>query len=772
LTSSLEARLLTCQAELAKRSFYKFVKAAWDQTESVPFLDNWHVGAVCEHLQAVFTGQIKQLLINIPPGCSKSLLTCVFFPAWGWANDPTKRWFYASYDQRLSTRDSVKCRTLLEKRWYQQRFPGQVAFKKDQDQKTYYETTAGGFRLATSVGGHGTGEHPDFVCVPPGTLISTPTGPRKIEEIRIGDTVYGYDHPYNSSGCYPVTQLFRRRSDSLIEIEHELGTLRLTENHPVYVEGKGYTAAAEVMPGDVIYYAGDVQVRGMQGRVSADSRQGQERSESILLQGVPGQGADGGESSELGRREAVLPYLRQGDRFGVGPATGACQVLLACMSEMAHESARRATHGPKYAEPLQDSWRGAQAGWGLRHLCGDGRSGRASHQRELAGQSIGESMHGVQAVPLQDSSRPSCHVAKATVLSCRRMGYDGPVFNIEVGTVNNYFAGGVLVHNCVDDPHNVKEAESETERQTCRDWWDLTMSTRGVSRGVRRVIIMQRLHEADLAGHVLSQGGWEHLCLPMRYEPTARATSLGFIDPRRTDGELLTARQFNDETVRELEKKLGAYGTAGQLQQRPAPKDAGFFKTEKIGIVDAAPTGLSYVRRWDTASTANGGDYTAGVLMGRTGTGDYYVLDVVRGQYAPETRGLVQRQTADLDGAAPARRHVPQVQAEEPGSAGKDQSLAFVKLMAGHGARTERETGDKEVRAYAFASQVNAGNVRIVKADWNRAFLDELKMFPAGKYDDQVDAAAGAFNWLERRPDMTIVTDRRTTTTRRAGMGR
>src|SRR5260370_37290306 len=142
---------------------YECVKAAWPHVESVPYIDNWHVEAICRHLQAVTQGIIPKLLINVPPGTSKSLLTSVFWPAWEWATDPTVRWFFASYDQRLSTRDSVRCRTLIDCKWYQQRWP--VKLKGDQNQKTYYETTKGGYRLSSSVGGHSTGEHPMRIVV-------------------------------------------------------------------------------------------------------------------------------------------------------------------------------------------------------------------------------------------------------------------------------------------------------------------------------------------------------------------------------------------------------------------------------------------------------------------------------------------------------------------------------------------------------------------------------------------------------------------------------
>jgi hypothetical protein len=151
------------EREHCENRFYNFVKTAWPHVESRPFIDNWHVGVLCEYLQAITENKIANLLINIPPGFSKSLLCCVFWPMWEWARDASIRWFFASYDQKLSTRDSVRCRTLLESPWYQSLWPHRL--KDDQNQKTYYETEQGGWRLATSIGGHGTGEHPHRIVV-------------------------------------------------------------------------------------------------------------------------------------------------------------------------------------------------------------------------------------------------------------------------------------------------------------------------------------------------------------------------------------------------------------------------------------------------------------------------------------------------------------------------------------------------------------------------------------------------------------------------------
>jgi hypothetical protein len=151
--------------ERAER-LHDFVEQAWPIVEpGCPFVDGWHIWAICEHLEAVADGKIKRLLINVPPGCGKSLLVCVFWACWVWGpqNRPHTRWLFASYGQELSTRDSLKCRQILESDWYQEHWGDRVQLLADQNQKTKFQNSAGGWRLATSTGGRGTGEHPDFV---------------------------------------------------------------------------------------------------------------------------------------------------------------------------------------------------------------------------------------------------------------------------------------------------------------------------------------------------------------------------------------------------------------------------------------------------------------------------------------------------------------------------------------------------------------------------------------------------------------------------------
>ena len=104
------------------RSLREFVCQAWPVVEpSTPFVAGWHLDAVVAHLEAITRGEIRNLLINVPPRHMKSLLVSVFWPAWEWTRWPERRWLYSSYGAQLSIRDSVKCRRLIESVWYQQR---------------------------------------------------------------------------------------------------------------------------------------------------------------------------------------------------------------------------------------------------------------------------------------------------------------------------------------------------------------------------------------------------------------------------------------------------------------------------------------------------------------------------------------------------------------------------------------------------------------------------------------------------------------------------
>lgn len=303
----------------------------------------------------------------------------------------------------------------------------------------------------------------------------------------------------------------------------------------------------------------------------------------------------------------------------------------------------------------------------------------------------------------------------------------------------------------VDDPLSVDDAKSPTVRESVNTTFREALPTRMVDpENSAIVVIMQRLHERDVSGLILAGDfGYEKLILPMEFETNRRCkTSIGFVDPRTQEGELLFPERFSKEVVERDKKALGEYATAGQLQQRPAPREGGMFKRSWFSIVKAAPVNAKRVRRWDIAGTekkqtsASDPDYSVGVKMSEL-EGHYYIEHVVRIREKAATLERTMKNTADVDGYR-CKIGVPQ----DPGAAGKNYAAYLIKMLIGYNVRAYIESGNKEQRAEPLSAQAEAGNVSLVQGDWNEAFLDELCMFPNAAHDDQVDGASGAFDML------------------------
>lgn len=336
---------------------------------------------------------------------------------------------------------------------------------------------------------------------------------------------------------------------------------------------------------------------------------------------------------------------------------------------------------------------------------------------------------------------------------------DDESYDLEVKDNHNFYANSILVHNC-DDAHKIEEVESDQVRNGVLEWWDQTMNTRlNNPKKSARVIIMQRLHEDDLVGHLLaSNQGYTHLCLPMEYEGEKYFTEVNwtnpfsgvkgkYSDPRTQEGELLFPKRYGAKETQGLKDELMDYGYASKYQQKPVPKGGAMFSRNWFRIEGDSPIEIKKcIRYWDKAGTAGGGAYTVGVRMVLTLNGRVFIEDVVRAQLADLEREELIRQTAGID-----RMQRPNTEIwleQEPGSGGKDAAAASIRNLAGFLVYTERPTGDKMARASPLASYAKAGNVFLISSEWNEAFLREFEFFPRGKYKDQVDASSGAFNKL------------------------
>jgi predicted phage terminase large subunit-like protein len=473
------------QAEKARRKLWEYVKFIWPIVEpGTEFIDNWHIGALCEHLEAIHSGQIRNLLVTMPPRHMKSLCISVGFPTWEWISHPYEKYLFASYNGVLSTRDAVKSRRVLNSPKYRRYWGHLFQLTGDQNVKSRYENDHTGYRISTSVDGGATG--------------------------------------------------------------------------------------------------------------------------------------DGG-------------------------------------------------------------------------------------SRVIA-----------------------------------------------------------------DDPHNMKEIFSETVRQAVLDWWDNVMSTRlNNPKRDARIVVMQRGHEEDLAGHIIEKGTYVHLNLPAEYEGDNRKTVIGWSDPRKDIDELLWPARFPRKELEAIKKDLGEYGTSAQLQQRPSPAEGGIIKTGRFKLIKELPDCHFIMQSYDTAFTEKTfNDPTAfmtfGVFYNAEESVEKNCVVILDGwedhlDY-PALRKRAMEEWHSEYGGDPARhvrtRKTDGVLIEEKGSGIallQDLRLAGVPVVKYNPGRA-----DKVSRAHQVAPTVDLGIIYVLESKkdpgkpvtWIRKALEDLKKFPNGKDDHYVDSFTQAIIYL------------------------
>ena len=334
--------------------------------------------------------------------------------------------------------------------------------------------------------------------------------------------------------------------------------------------------------------------------------------------------------------------------------------------------------------------------------------------------------------------------------------------------------GSIIV---VDDPNAANEAFSEATIQSTIDWWDGTMSTRlNDPKTGAYVIIQQRLAEDDLTGHILEKdvGDWTHLCLPMRYErDRAFVTSIGWEDPRQTEGELLWEERFGDKEVSLLERQLGPFASAGQLQQRPEPAGGGVIKSAwwQLWEENSFPPMDYIIASLDTAYTVKT-------------TNDYSAL-TVWGIFTEQTKAQSTRaigidgrpaynERAYADGAPKVMlMHAWQERLELHDLVEKvaktSKSLKIDKLLienkaAGISVAQEirrlynnekfsvqlfdPKSQDKLSRLYSIQHLFAEGMIYAPDKTWAQMVITQVGQFPKGKHDDLVDTVSMSLRHL------------------------
>lgn len=321
----------------------------------------------------------------------------------------------------------------------------------------------------------------------------------------------------------------------------------------------------------------------------------------------------------------------------------------------------------------------------------------------------------------------------------------------------------------IDDPLNAAEAVSQAMLNTVINWHDGTISTRfSDPRTGSEVVIMQRLHERDLVGHVLERdpGGWEVLCLPEEYEP--KHPFAWPHDPRSTAGELLWPERMDAAVHAERVRSLGSFRSAGQLQQRPSSPQGEilkrglwrYFDPGWLSDIERLPRFSRIVDSWDTSfKDKTTSDYVVGTVWGVT-KADRYLLRISWERMDLATtctrlgehhRWIVER----WPGAAVT--HLIENTANGP------DVIAMMKRLVG-GVTAVKVKGDKVQRAIAASPELESGNV-FVPGHYDpeldgpdtrtpavvQDFIDQCAMFPFSEHDDAVDSYSQAINWIRSR---------------------
>ena len=323
--------------------------------------------------------------------------------------------------------------------------------------------------------------------------------------------------------------------------------------------------------------------------------------------------------------------------------------------------------------------------------------------------------------------------------------------------------GGVLTGRgadviLIDDPLKPVDAMSQSRRAAANDWFDSTLYSRlnDKQKGAI-VIVMQRLHEDDLAGHVLARDGWEVVSFPaVAEEDEAHA----FLSPlrgdftfRRSAGEPLDAAREPLPLLERIRATIGEYNFAAQYQQRPAPAGGGMVKSAWLQRFRLAepPAFDRIVQSWDTANKPSElSDYSVCTTWGVKGP-RFYLINVFRKKLSyPELRRAVVEQNGLFR---------PQSIVIEDRASGTQLIQDLIGEGLSHVARYSPD-GDKVMRLHAQSAAIENGFVFVPEdAPWLADYLAELLAFPAGRHDDQVDSTAQALAWARSRPSTTGMID-------------
>lgn len=750
--------------------YMKFVQYAFLKQNKRQFIVNSHHRDIASHMVAVHDGEKRNSVVNIAPRYSKTSMCVIFFVAWSFAKNPKCKFIHLSYSEGLVFKNSTEIRDIIASDWFQELWP--IEFKKDSNAKNEWTTSQGGTFYAAPTAGQVTGRgagaadiNDDIAsydwlekynalsreieigeegfngCFVAGTLVETIDGPKRIESIRVGDLVSSYNHKTETLEYKKVEAIREKKGNDFTTIKTRSGSeITATSDHRFF-DGERYKQIAEFNRGDSVFKAISQvsklpdSVLEAQIRAEKSSKTTKRSAANLLLKRVFSRVYKKAQN-RLETREKRLSNMQgkisTSESFNYVLLKG-LRKLVAFKKNEGREQSKLQGLTKQVVENgfvQQDALAHSRERWGLCSVWNKGESTSASYRQEPREQCAREFGDDVQDLSCRTPQVASDTISELTRDSSREQ----LVYDLQVEGNHNFFTEGILVHNCIliDDPNKPSDCDSTTMLEKVNSKLNNTvMSRRNSPKKTPILIVMQRLHENDMTGYVLDGGTgeeWHHLCLPALY-----------IDDNGEE-KALWEQKHTLEDLKSLER-ADTKMFAGQYKQLPAPEDGELFKRQNWEIVDAVPDGGSRVRGYDlAASTGKDSAATASCLIQKVGQ-TYYILNVQEDRLLPADVNKNILMNASIDGKR-VKISLPQ----DPGQAGKSQAAYMVGMLTGYIVEATIESGSKEERAKAPSSQQAVGNIKLLRGDWNKKFIEQATMFPNGKFKDMIDALSRAFH--------------------------
>jgi phage terminase large subunit-like protein len=388
----------------------------------------------------------------------------------------------------------------------------------------------------------------------------------------------------------------------------------------------------------------------------------------------------------------------------------------------------------------------------------------ASNELDLVIEQSVKSRDIVQSIWYQQSFRPSWRLRDDQ--KAKRF-YQNTATGFRRGVSVGSTIGGKKGHTLIaDDVHDYVKAQSPVIRKKDKDWFRGGLYDRMMNFQTSSIVVVgHRVGEDDIFAELMSEGGWEVLHIPERWEERYRKTYPVSVttyrtDPRTEEGAYLRS-SFGPAEEKQVRETQGVAVWDGKYQGNPVESKDSPFPPEKLRVIPAVPVGTVAVRYWDTAATTEdenpGASPSAGVLIGRQPSGRFVIIDVRRGWWNPTDRNAHMLSAAYDDKRIPGCS-VTDIYIEHPGgSGGKEAAQIMVRELAGFSVHVDSVSGKgaKMFRAGPLSAQWMAGNIDIVDGDWNKGYKDRMKLSHRRTEKDDMDATAGGFNKLVGNADPT-----------------